>query len=55
MAGQGCHKTTKLFKKGRLESAAFFIAISPDYMQMIMAVPVCAGSVNAVLVKGFSC
>jgi hypothetical protein len=53
-AGQGWHKTTKILK-GRHESAAFFIAISPDYMQMIMAVLACAGSVNAVLVKGFSC
>jgi hypothetical protein len=54
MAGQGWHKTTMLLK-GRHESAAFFIAISPDYMQMIIAVLACAGSVSAVLVKGFSC
>jgi hypothetical protein len=51
MAGKGWHKTTNLLKKGDTQVPPF----SPDYMQMIMAVPVCAGSVNAVLVKGFSC
>jgi hypothetical protein len=33
----------------------FLWSISPDYMQMMVVVPVFAGSVNAVLVKGFSC
>jgi ribosomal protein S18 acetylase RimI-like enzyme len=42
MAGQGWHKATMLLKRAARKCCPFLWSISPDYMQMMVAVLVCA-------------